>query len=183
MEPAPERNTLITTAVPQWTRLVGAARAVGEVEVARAALRRMEATCGTGRRWPDRPLHAGVQTLGIHLLMRWGTPLSSAALAVRGYVPPKGPILVDAPADDILVTKARSVDGATLQLALRPRRDGPAHATLGFGALLPRRRYRLVLTGDVVTVESDSLGNATVDVTISGPVEASLDPVEEGPSS
>ncbi|MDQ1425336.1 MAG: hypothetical protein QOD72_2834, partial [Acidimicrobiaceae bacterium] len=183
MEPAPERNTLITTAVPQWTRLVGGARAVGEVEVARAALRRMETTCGTGARWPDRPLHAGVQTLGIHLLMRWGTPLSSAALALRGYVPPKGPVLVDAPWEDILVTKARSDDGTTLQLALRPRRGSSLCATLGFGALLPRRRYRLELPGEVLIVESDALGSAAVDVTVNGPVHASLQPVEEGLSS
>src|SRR5215218_491799 len=52
MEPAPERNTPITTAVPQWTRLVGGARGVGDAGLARAALRRMEATCGTGKRWP-----------------------------------------------------------------------------------------------------------------------------------
>jgi hypothetical protein len=84
MQPAPERNTLIKTAVPAFTQLYAGARAVGEDDVARAALRRMEATCSTGRRWPERPLHAGVQTLGIHLLMRWSIPLNSAALAVRG---------------------------------------------------------------------------------------------------
>jgi hypothetical protein len=178
MEPAPERNTLIITAVPQWTRLVGGARGVGEVEVARAALRRMEATCGTGGRWPDRPLHAGVQTLGIHLLMRWGTPLSSAALALRGYVPPTGPLLVEAPWDDVLVTKARSDDGEALELGLWPRRARPVQATLGFGALLPQRHYQLVLAGDVSIVESDERGWATVDVTVSAPVQAALRPTD-----
>ncbi len=179
VEPAPERNTLITTAVPQWTRMLGAARGVGEPEVARAALRRMEATCGTGQRWPERPLHAGVQTIGIHLLTRWGTPLGSAALALRGYVPPDGPILVDAPWDDVLVTKARSDDGVTLGLALQPRRTGEVNVTLGFGALVPQRRYRLVLGNAMHAIVAGADGRAAVAVTVAGPVEASLRPDED----
>jgi hypothetical protein len=182
MEPAPERNTLITTAVPQWTRLLGGARAVGEVEVARAALRRMEATCGTGRRWPERPLHAGVQTLGIHLLTRWGTPLSSAALALRGYIPPTGPVVADGPWEDVVVTKARCDDGATLELALRPRGSGSVTVTLGFEALHPQRQYRLALPDDAVLVMADGAGRAAVTVTVAGHVHARLEPVAEAPS-
>src|SRR5204863_8146688 len=125
---------------PRGTRPEGGAGAGGEAGVARAALRRMEATCGTGKTWPERPLHAGVQTLGIHLLTRWGTPLSSAAVALRGYVPPAGPALVDGPWDDVIVTKARSDDGVTLELTLRPRRGQPVDATLTFAALQSQQR-------------------------------------------
>jgi hypothetical protein len=177
LEAAPERNTLITTAVPAWTRLVGGARAVGEHDVARAALRRMEATCGTGRRWPQRPLHAGVQTLGIHLLTRWGTPLSSAALALRGYVAPNGPVLAEGPWDEVLVTKARCTDGYTLDLALRPRRAGPVHAPLGFTALQPNQQYRLTTSSDTVALTADDQGRATATVTIADPMTGVLQPV------
>ena len=97
LEPKPERNTLIVTAVPEWTRLVAGARLVGDEDLAQAALRGMEQACGTGERWPQRPLHAGAQTIGIHLLLRWATPLSSADLVLRGYRPPHGPILASGP--------------------------------------------------------------------------------------
>jgi hypothetical protein len=183
MEAAPERNTLITTAVPAWTRLVGGARAVGETEVARAALRRMEATCGTGRRWPERPLHAGVQTLGIHLLTRWGTPIGSAGLALRGYVPPTGPVLADGPWDDVLVTKARCTDGRTLELALRPRRAGRVEAALGFTALQPHQRYRLATAGGTVDVTADGDGGGTATITIDIATTATLEPVVAGAPS
>src|SRR5215217_5575730 len=174
MEPAPERNTLITTAVPQWTRLVGGARAVGEDELARAALRRMESTCGTGKRWPERPLHAGVQTLGIHLLTRWGTPLSTAALALRGYVPPQGPVLRDGPWDRLLVTMARCEDGATLEFALVLRVAGSSQFTLTFDSMTPLQLYEVVLPGETVAVAADADGRATVPLTLSGPVRGSL---------
>jgi hypothetical protein len=176
MEPAPERNTLITTAVPQWTRLVGGARAVGEHEVAQAALRRMEATCGTGQRWPERPLHAGVQTLGIHLLTRWGIPLSTAALALRGYVAPQGPVLRDGPWDEVLVTLARCDDGVTLDLALVPRGPSSSPVTLTFDTLLPHESYELALAGQVVAVAADAEGQATVRLTLDGPVRGALRP-------
>jgi hypothetical protein len=159
--------------------MLGAARGVGEAEVARAALRRMEATCGTGQRWPERPLHAGVQTLGIHLLTRWGTPLGSAALALRGYVRPDGPILIEGPGDEAIVTKARCDDGVTLSLALQPRRAASASVSLRFGALLPQRRYRLAVGEASYELTSGADGRAAVDVAVTGRVEASLRPAED----
>jgi hypothetical protein len=177
MQPAPERNTLIKTAVPAFTQLYAGARAVGEDDVARAALRRMEATCSTGRRWPERPLHAGVQTLGIHLLMRWSIPLNSAALAVRGYRPPTGPVLRDYPWDQVLVTKARSLDGTTLQLGAQPL-NGPATVTLGFEALIPGCDYRLVVDTGALVVRSDRDGRGSVDLVIDRPINAVLEPLD-----
>jgi hypothetical protein len=177
MEPAPERNTLITTAVPQWTRLVGGARAVGEDEVARAALRRMQTTCATGKRWPERPLHAGVQTLGIHLLTRWGTPLSTAALALRGFVPPQGPVLREGPWDRVLVTMARSADGVTLDMALAPRATDPATVALTFDGLAPNEPYVLQTSDQIVNVTPDNAGRATAQLSLSGRTRASLRPL------
>jgi hypothetical protein len=176
MEPAPERNTLITTAVPQWTKLFGGARAVGEEAVARAALRRMEATCGTGRRWPERPLHVGVQNLGAHLMTRWANPLTTAELAMRGYKSPKGPILREAPWTKVLVTKAISTDGSLLDLSLRPI-DEAVRATLRFDTLLPGREYRFDLRGETVSVHADADGVAVLDVMIDRPLDAMLAPV------
>ena len=83
VEPAPERNTLIVTAVPQWTRLVGGARGVGR---ARRRPRRAAPDGGDVRHrqvWPERPLHVGVQNLGIHLLTRWARRLSPGSRAAR----------------------------------------------------------------------------------------------------
>jgi hypothetical protein len=182
VEPAPERNTLIVTAVPQWTRLVGGARAAGEREVARAALRSMEATCGTGQRWPDRPLHVGVQNMGIHLLTRWASPLNSGGLALRGYVPPRGPILADAPWHDTLVMKARCDDGVTLQLTLRPRRDEPVTVTLRFDAVEPGRRYCLALDGETQTLTADRTGSTSATVTLDATTSATLGPASEASS-
>ena len=143
LEPKPERNTLIVTAVPEWTRLVGGARLVGDEDLAQAALRGMEQACGTGERWPQRPLHAGAQTIGIHLLLRWATPLSSADLVLRGYRAPQGPILASVPGPDVLVTKARSHDGARLDLRLHRLAPGASSESLRFEALTPGARYRL----------------------------------------
>jgi hypothetical protein len=172
--PEPERNTLITTAVPQWTRLMAGARAVGEHDVARAALRRMEADCGTGQRWPGRPLHVGVQNMGIHLLMRWGSPLSTAALDLRGYEPPQGPVLRDGPWDRVLVTTARCTDARTLALAMRPRGDTSTPATLSFDSLVPGAEYDLAVDGERRVVRADGGGRASLDVTLGGPVQAVL---------
>ena len=176
MNSAPERNTLITTAVPAWTGVYAGARAVGEDDVARAALRRMQTQCGTGRRWPERPLHAGVQTIGIHLLMRWAIPLNSAALAVRGYRPPTGPILRDYPYDQVLVTKARSLDGEALQLGMRSL-NGPTAVTLGFEALIPGCDYRLLLPSGAVAIRTDGHGRGIAELVIDQPIDAILEPV------
>ena len=89
LTPKPERNTLIVTSVPEWTGLIGAALAAGRREVATAAIRRQAAVRD---RWalagpsPDR----GVQNTGIHMVVRWGTPMSTGDLAIRGYRVPEG---------------------------------------------------------------------------------------------
>jgi hypothetical protein len=175
--PEPERNTLITTAVPQWTRIVGGARAVGMYDLAAAAMRRMEQDCGTGQRWPERPLHVGVQNMGIHLMVRWGSPLGTAKLALRGYQPPVGPILRDGPWDALLVTTAHSPDGRRLEVALRPRVAAPVAGPLTFDGLDQDRPYELTIGDRAVPVTADGDGRATADVSVDGPVSLLLRPV------
>ncbi len=172
---APERNTLITTAVPQWTRLIGAARGVGAHDVARAAQRRLDETCATGGRWPERPLHAGVQTIGIHFLVRWGNPLNTAGLDLRGYTPPVGPVLRDGPWDAVLVTKAVSPDGRSLQLALRPL-EAAVEASLSFDSLTPSTQYDLLSPDGVRRVTADDRGCAVAEVTVASPITLTLQP-------
>ena len=175
LTPKPERNTLIVTAVPEWTRLMAGARLIGDEELARAALRGMARGCATGQRWPERPLHAGVQTIGIHLLLRWATPMTSADLLLRGYQPPTGPILSSAPWPDVLVTKARSSDGRSLDLRLAVEGDAPIE--LGLAALEPRSRYRLSGGGVDAEAVADSAGRATVIVAGTGTLSLHLAPV------
>ncbi|MFV0309258.1 MAG: hypothetical protein ACK5OX_16105 [Desertimonas sp.] len=180
VDPAPERNTLITTAVPQWTRIIGGARAVGMYDLAAAAMRRMERDCGTGQRWPERPLHVGVQNMGIHLMVRWGSPLNTAKLALRGYRPPVGPVLRDGPWDQLLVTSASSPDGAALDVALRPRVATSASATLMFDSLTPGGRYELAIGDRSAPVTADGDGRAAVEITVDGPSRLRLDPAASG---
>jgi hypothetical protein len=173
--PEPERNTLITTAVPQWTRIVGGARAVGMYDLAAAAMRRMERDCGTGQRWPERPLHVGVQNMGIHLMVRWGSPLGTAKLALRGYEQPVGPILRDGPWEQLLVTSAHSPDGISLDVAARPRGASSAGGTLTFDSLAPGR-YELTIGERTMPVDAAADGGGRVDVVVDGPVRIRLSP-------
>lgn len=179
VKPEPERNTLITTSVPQWTRIIGGARAVGMHDLAEAAMRRMELDCGTGEPWPERPLHVGVQNLGVHLMVCWGSPLNTARLALRGYRPSAGPILSDGPWDQVLVTTARSDDGVSLDLSLRPRRTAPVDATLTFSSLTPRSPYRLSVGDRAVAIAADGAGNAQVALTLDRALAARLVPAGE----
>lgn len=176
VKPAPERNTLITTAVPEWTRIIGGARAVGAYDVAAAAAKRMEQDCRTGEKWPERPLHVGVQNLGVHLMVRWGSPLNTAKLALRGYQPPVGPVLRDGPWDAVLVTSARSADGESLDVAMRPRRCPAARGSFTFDSLHPGATYELRVGSSRHTLVADDEGHTRVELTVEGPIQAHLAP-------
>jgi hypothetical protein len=95
--PARERATYIPSALGGWFGIIAAAQAVGNDTVFAAACRSMERDCGTGERFPNRPLQAGVQSIAMMLFPRWGRPLSLGQLNLRGYVAPQGPILAHAP--------------------------------------------------------------------------------------
>ena len=111
--------------------------------------------------------------------MRWNTPIDNATLNLRGYVPPVGPVLADAPWPKVMVTVARSSDGETLDLGLRPGPE-PTHAPvrLGFTALRPSTSYRLVdrSTGEVIaSLASDDQGTAPLDLRITAPWSVRLE--------
>jgi Linalool dehydratase/isomerase len=161
-----ERNRVRRTAVNAWTKLVAGARMVGQGNLAEAALRAGDRQCATGEVWPERPLRTGVANLALHMLVRWSTPMDNATLNLRGWVPPVGPVLDEVPWPQVLVTVARSSDGETLDLVLRP---GPAPSeapvTLGFIDLRPITAYCL-LDGDRVVAELVASAEGTAGVAI-----------------
>ena len=174
-----ERNRARRSAVPGWMKLIGGARAVGRAELAEAAIRANDKQCATGQQWPERPLSVGVSNLALHLLVRWSTPVDNAELNIRGYVPPVGPVLTDAPWPAVMVTLARSADGRRLDLALRP---GPAPAAepvaLRFTALEPGATYRLAGEDTSLELSADGAGSATIAVRVHGPCRWTLEPVD-----
>lgn len=161
------------SALPAWTDLIDQARRLGGHELADAALDASARQCATGRRWPDRPLEATVRGLGAHMMMRWSAPLRAADLNVRGYVPPAGPVVADAPWDDVLFTEARSPDGVGLFLRLEPFDAVVESATVRFGRLAPGGSY--VLTGEAeYRLVADADGTASVVLTVAGPMRFAL---------
>ena len=96
-----------------------------------------------------------------HLIVRWSTPKTTGDLNVSGYVPPVGPLLTASGWPQVLVTKARSLDGRSLELALRPVQAVPGNTvTLSFGQLEPGASYRL----DDRPVVAAADGTASIDV-------------------
>jgi Linalool dehydratase/isomerase len=167
-----ERNLPIHTAVPEWTRVVGGARAVGRFDLAAAAKEAMWLQCATGESWPGRPLTASVQSIAINLSLVWGMPMNTAALNIRGYAPPTGPLLGETPWPEVLVTKARSSDGVSLDIALRPNRDAPVVGlALTFAHLRPGGAY----TFDGQAVKAGADGTATITIDLVEPMVASLE--------
>ena len=168
-----ERNLPIQTAVPEWTRLLGGARAVGRFELAAAAKESMWRQCGTGESWPGRPLQASVHTTAINLFLTWGMPADTASLNVRGYTAPAGPLLGEVPWPGVLVTKARSHDGRSLDLALRPNRGATATGlTLPFTNLVAGGAY--TFAGRPLVAGAD--GTATVTLDLVEPLVGRLEP-------
>ncbi len=167
MPPELERHRTRSSPLPNWTKVIGGARLVGDEVLAEAAINGAEQQCATGGRWPDPPLSSSAAALAAHMIVRWSTPLGPADLNRRGYTPPCGPLLVGA--DDVLVVLARSSDGVSLDLVLEPSGDVPLDAVeLRFEELRPSAAHLLCNDGDGVRVEvaagADGRGSATVRV-------------------
>lgn len=181
-----ERNRVRQSAVPSWTKLVAGARMVGQGELAEAALRACDRQCATGETWPERPLKVGVSNLALHMLVRWSTPMDNATLNLRGYVPPVGPVLDDVPWPAVMVTVARSLDGISLDLVLRPGPTPSAEpVTLGFTALRPGAAYDLCHDdangAAIARLVADAAGTASVSVAVTSTQRLHLAPVETAP--
>ncbi len=141
----------------------------------------MERDCATGRPFPDKPLIAGVQALAIMSWVRWASPLSLADISLRGYGRRSGRSSNGCPWPAVLVTKARSTDGTSLDLVVEPgtggrrgRRCGapPVRAVgVDAGGPLPVARGPLDLE-----VVADGRGRAVVLVTVDRRVELRLEP-------
>lgn len=171
-----ERNRARKTALSEWTKLIAGARMTGDERLATAAQRAADRQCVTGARWPDLPLAAGVQVIALHAIARWSTPMTTGDLNMRGYEPPVGPRLAESPWPEILVTKARSLDGSSLDLALRRVQAAPGRRIrLAFDQLRSGARYRLV---DAVGTQSPQLLVADA----AGAGAGEVVPAAEGPT-
>ena len=172
-----ERNRARQTATPGWTKLIGGARAVGDDELAEAAIRAHDQQCATGEHWPERPLTAGVANLALHMLVRWSTPLDNASINLRGYEAPAGPMITSAPWPQVLVTLARSHDGVSLELAVRPGGTPSAEPVdFALAALAPGAAYRLTGDGIDLTVTADAEGAASMAFVVDRPLRLQLSP-------
>ena len=172
-----ERNRARKSASPTWVKLIGGARAVGEDDVAEAAIRGHDLQCATGQRWPERPVSTGVGNLALHMLVRWSTPLDNASINLRGYVPPAGPVVQSNPWPHAMVTLARSTDGSSLDLALCPGPQPSADTVqLELAALVPDARYTLAGDGHEWAFTATTDGTATVALSVDGPLRLHLSP-------
>lgn len=158
----PERHRTRSSSIPPWTKVIGGARMVGDDALAWAAMDASARQCATGERWPQRPVAAASNGLGGYMIVRWSAPLDLAALNIRGYVAPQGP-LVDA-ADQVLIAMARSGDGRSLDVVVEPMAEPLAAASLRFANLATGASYRLVGEGRSVDVHPSADGTAVADI-------------------
>lgn len=180
LPPELERHRTRSSALPGWNKILGGARLVGDATLAEAAIDGAARQCGTGKRWPDRPLDAGSSAFGGHLIVRWSTPLGPSDLNQRGYVPPTGPVLRDTAWDDVLVVQARSTDGESLDLVLEPWAGPLGALRLRFDQLRPHTSYAVRdHTGTAVaTLAADAEGCGAAIVAVPGSARLRLVPEE-----
>ena len=142
-----------------------------------AALDASARQCATGERWPKKPLDAGVPAIGGNMILRWSNPITTAQLNVRGYRAPVGPVLHEAPWDQLLVVEARSDDGVGLHLRLEPLDAVVTQAELVLRQLVAGTSYSVrVEGGSPIGVTADADGRAVVSVDIAGPVAVEVQP-------
>ena len=179
LPPEPERHRTRTSKVAPWIKVIGGAQLVGEADLAEAAIRSSGEKCATGERWPLRPVNCSGQQLGPYMMLRWTGPIDLSGLTMRGYEPPKGPVLDDTDWETLLVTEAWSDDGSSMTLAARPMDErAQAAVTLSLTQLKPSAEYQLTGMESVLTFAADEAGKAQLDVVIDSPVRCEIKPVE-----
>lgn len=172
-----ERSRARRSALAMWNAVIGGARMFGEHGLADAALDASARQCGTGRRWPERPLDSGFQGVSGHMIVRWSNPLSTADLNIRGYEPPAGPILTATAWDRVLVTEARSPDGERLELRLEPLSDDALHdVELRFDHLEPDRTYELTGTAQAGRFVAGGDGGGALRIDVASSLRLTLTP-------
>ncbi|MEN9506562.1 MAG: hypothetical protein RI958_2488 [Actinomycetota bacterium] len=157
----PERHRTRSSALLPWNKVIGGARMVGDAALTRAAVEASARQCATGERWPGRPLAVGGAGIGSHMLLRWSAPLDLAALNMRGYLAPVGPV-VDEADDRVLVTLARCDDGVRLDLMLEPYGEAVHDAVLAVSGLAPSTTARIHGDGIDLSVVAAPDGSARV---------------------
>jgi hypothetical protein len=181
LPPELERHRTRTSKLLPWIKIIGGARLVSDERLLDAAIRSSARKCATGDRWPERPVDASASALGSYMIVRWSSPLDLAGLAMRGYVPPGGPVLEDTAWDDLLVTEAVSDDGVELRLCVRPRRDGSSvTATLSLVQLSPGAAYVIDGLATPGSVLADAAGAGQASVTVDGPLQLIIRPATAG---
>jgi hypothetical protein len=177
----PERGTRYLSSLTERLGLVAGAMAVGNDRVAAAAEHSLYETCGTGASFPDKPLDGGVMMTAALMSIVWGTPMTIADMARRGYEPPVGPILEHAPWPALVVTEARSPDGERLELALRPHRATPGEVhELRVAVGAPGRRLRITGEGVDLDATAEADGRVHIAVPVPGPLRLTLTPIAGG---
>ncbi len=180
LPPEPDGQRTRTSRLLPWNKVLGGASSVGDEALFDAALDASVRQAGTGSRWPQRPLDSGAMGLAGHMTIRWSSPLNLAELCQRGYVTPSGPVLRDAPWDDLLVTEATCDDGRTLTLGLQPYGRATTTAVLRFDGLVAGATYALRERGEVLAVgDADADGVATVTVEVAAARTLSYGPAGE----
>lgn len=167
----PERHHTSSSALLPWIKVIGGARLVGDERLIDAAIDASARQCATGGQWPQRPVAVGGAGFGSYMLLRWSAPLDLAALAIRGWVAPLGPLVHAGP--ELLITMARCDDGACLRLAVEPAATS-AEGTLRFTRLLAGR-HRLRGGAIDTTFAADASGVADVALALDGPVQLTLE--------
>jgi hypothetical protein len=84
-----------------------------------------------------------------------------------------GPILDEAPFPDVLVAKAYSQDGESIDLVLYPGKDA-GKFQIGFARLKASTNYSLEGVGNTVAAKASKDGKATFDVELKGRTEFKL---------
>ncbi|MEZ5255617.1 MAG: hypothetical protein R2705_01590 [Ilumatobacteraceae bacterium] len=158
-----ERHRTASSPVLPWIKVIGGARLAGEDELVQASIAASAKQGATGERWPERPVKIGGAGLGSYMLVRWSQPLDLAALNLRGYVEPTGPVLDSWDWERVFVSLARPVGDGGLELCIEPW-DGPVDATLSFRSLRPGATHVMRGSRSDLSFVADATGCASVTV-------------------
>jgi Linalool dehydratase/isomerase len=174
LAPKREKGTRQLSTLTEWSGIVIGALMSGDQAVAEAALRSLVKDCQRAGHFPVRPLHGRAMGIAALAGVLWGTDVSLAELAVRGWQPPRGPILDEAPWPAILVSRAVSRDGVSLDLRVEPYRADPGAAhDLVFSRIDSLATYEIISEDgscrvDALDLESDGRLRARVSLSHRG---------------